>query len=60
MQYIEVSAKTSDNVDSAFENLASNILGRIQQGTINPEDEVICGKTEAWNQDWQKKYRCER
>lgn len=38
--YIETSAKTSDNVDLCFMTLAEQVLERIENGQINPTDEV--------------------
>ena len=38
--YIETSAKTSENVDVCFTTLAEQVLERIENGKINPTDEV--------------------
>jgi Ras-related protein Rab-2A len=38
--YIETSAKTSENVDLCFMTLAEQVLERIENGQINPTDEV--------------------
>jgi len=41
MLYVEVSAKTSENVDSAFDRLSEEIIRRINSGIIIAGDEVI-------------------
>lgn len=38
--YIEVSAKTSQNVSLAFEMITEKILEKIENSEINPDDEV--------------------
>ena len=40
MLYIEVSAKTGENVQNAFTQLSEEIVRRIQRVEINPHDEL--------------------
>ena len=40
MLYIEVSAKTGENVQNAFNQLSEEIVRRIQRIEINPQDEL--------------------
>jgi Ras-related protein Rab-2A len=40
MIFIETSAKTSENIEKTFEILTNNILLKIDNGTIDIEDEV--------------------
>ena len=40
MLYIEVSAKTGENVQNAFNQLSEEIVRRIQRVEINPQDEL--------------------